>query len=406
MGQLKLTDAKIKALRPSDNRYIVWDERDGLGVRVSVNGKKSFIVAYRFEGRSRMMTLDDPYPKLKLKAARTKASKAMEDLDKGVDPGAEKSKEKASRKDTYTVADLVDEFIEEHSKAGKRSWKEDKRCLNSDVVPYIGKMPVNQVRRRDLIEIIDRIKNRGSKGQAIRTKKVIAKMFKVGMERDVIETSPADGLPSLADLKPKPRKRYLKDSEIRELWTKLPDSDIPLVIQLIVKFLLVTGQRRGEATGAPWSEFDLEEKVWIIPEGRTKNKMLHRVPLSRLAIKLLHEIKSLNQDSGYLFPSNSGKRYLDPGLVSKSLKKAQGHWEFEETFRPHDLRRTLVTGMAALGILQLTISKVVNHSEGGITKDYNQHEYDPEKRKALEQWGQKLEAIITGEKAKVITLHK
>ncbi len=80
-----LTDAKIKALRPSNKRYIEWDERDGLGVRVSVNGKKSFIVAYRFEGRSRMMTLGE-YPKdLKLKKARTKASTAIEDIAKGND---------------------------------------------------------------------------------------------------------------------------------------------------------------------------------------------------------------------------------------------------------------------------------------------------------------------------------
>ena len=121
MGQLKLTDAKIKALRPLNKRYIVWDGRDGLGVRVSVNGKKSFIVAYRFEGRSRMMTLDDPYPKLKLKAARTKASTAMEDLDKGIDPQAEKTKERANRKNVYTVADLIEEFIEHHSKPAKRS---------------------------------------------------------------------------------------------------------------------------------------------------------------------------------------------------------------------------------------------------------------------------------------------
>jgi len=394
MGQLKLTDSKIKALRPSDKRYIVWDGRDGLGVRVSVKGKKSFIVAYRFEGRSRMMTLDDPYPKLKLKTARTQASKAMEDLDSGVEPQTEKSKEGANRKDVYIVTDLIEEFLEHHSKLGKRSWKEDQRCLNTDVIPYIGKMPINEVRRRDLVTIIDRIIKRGSPGQAIRTKKVISKMFKVGMERDIIQTSPAAGLPSLNDLKPPARKRFLSDPEIKEFWNKLPDSDIPHLHQLILKFLLVTGQRRGEVTGAPWSEVSLDEKVWIIPEERTKNKMLHRVPLGKLAMKLIREIKALHPESEYLFPLNNGKSHIDPGMVSKSLKKAQGHWEMKADFRAHDLRRTLVTGMAALGIPQFTISKVVNHSEGGITKDYNQHEYDPEKRRALDRWGRKLEAMM------------
>ena len=120
-----LTDAKIKALRPSNKRYIVWDERDGLGVRVSVNGKKSFIVAYRFEGRSRMMTLGE-YPKeLKLKSARTKASKAIEDIAKGIDPGEVKQVKKAAHRNAFTVSDLVDEYMEHHAKRKKVSWRED-----------------------------------------------------------------------------------------------------------------------------------------------------------------------------------------------------------------------------------------------------------------------------------------
>ncbi|MEE8259361.1 MAG: Arm DNA-binding domain-containing protein, partial [Nitrospinaceae bacterium] len=125
-----LTDSKIKALRPSDKRYIVWDDRDGLGVRVSVNGKKSFIVVYRFDGRSRMMTFDDEYPKLTLKAARTKASKAMEEIAEGIDPGERDQAKKAAHRNAYTVSDLVDEYMKRWAKVKKVTWKEDLRCLN------------------------------------------------------------------------------------------------------------------------------------------------------------------------------------------------------------------------------------------------------------------------------------
>ena len=130
------------------------------------------------------------------------------------------------------------------------------------------------------------------------------------------------------------------------------------------------------------------------------------MPLGRLAVKLLNDVKALNPDSKYLFPSNRTATHIDPKVVTRTLKKAQGHWEIEDPFRPHDLRRTLTSGMAALGIPQLTISKVLNHTEGGVTSDYNQYEYDQEKRKALNAWERKLGSILTGQKGKVIALKK
>ena len=158
-----LTDTKIKALRPLDKRYIVWDERDGLGVRVSVNGKKSFIVAYRFDGRSRMMTLDDEYPKLTLKAARTKASKAMEEIAERIDPGEMDQAKKAAHRNAYTVSDLVDEYMKRWAKVKKVTWKEDLRCLNKDVLPIIGKKKAKAVTRRDIVLVRGQDHRPGSK---------------------------------------------------------------------------------------------------------------------------------------------------------------------------------------------------------------------------------------------------
>ncbi|MCH7498633.1 MAG: tyrosine-type recombinase/integrase [Nitrospinae bacterium] len=401
---MKFTDSSIRAIKPKKERFEVWETNGkGFGLRVSPAGKKSWIYIYRFNGKARRMTLG-AYPKMSLADAHEEHAKAKKDLSKGTDPGEKEQTKKRADRNAVTVQDLVDEFVEHHSKREKRSWAEDKRCLYLDVVPYIGTMAAKDVRRRDLIKIIDRIINRGSPGQAIRTKKVIAKMFAVGMERDVIQASPAIGLPKMDKQKPKPRKRYLTDPEIKEFWTKLPDSGISPAFQLVLKLLITTGQRRGEVAGAPWSEFNLGEKIWVIPGERTKNSFSHRVPLSELTIRLLGEVKTLNPDSKYLFPSDRTDTHIDPRAVTRAVRLAQGHWEIEDDFRPHDLRRTVVSGMAALGIPQLTISKVLNHREGGITKDYNQYQYDAEKKHALQTWERKLESILSGKKAKVVSI--
>jgi len=300
---MKFTDSSIRSIKPKKERFEVWETNGrGFGLRVSPAGKKSWIYIYRFDGKARRITFG-AYPKMSLADAHEEHAKAKKDLSKGIDPGEKEQIKKAAHRNAFTVQNLVDEYIEHHSKREKRSWAEDKRCLYSDVVPFIGSMKAKDVRRRNLVEIIDRIIKRGSPGQAIRTKKVIAKMFAVGVERDVIQASPAIGLPKLDKIKPKPRKRYLTDKEIKEFWKKLPDSGIPPACQAILKLLITTGQRRGEVAGASWAEFDLEKKIWVIPGERTKNGFSHRVPLTGLTLKLLDEVQALSPDSLYLFLS-------------------------------------------------------------------------------------------------------
>ena len=120
---MRLTNAKIKALKPKKARYIQWDN-SGLGVRVSTAGKKSFIFMYRFEKRARMMTIG-PYPKLTLAEARTKAAKAKEEVSKGNDPGISWIEGKQSERKAPTLSGLVDEYIEKWAKPRKKTWRED-----------------------------------------------------------------------------------------------------------------------------------------------------------------------------------------------------------------------------------------------------------------------------------------
>ena len=134
---------------------------------------------------------------------------------------------------------------------------------------------------------------------------------------------------------------------------------------MILKFLLVTGQRRGETVAAEWKEMDLRKQVWTIPGEKTKKGNPHKVPLSPLAVEILSEAKEISKDTPWVFPGLSGNGPLNPRSVSQAIIKNRAEFGIDH-FTVHDLRRTAATLMTGLGIPRLTVSKVLNHSEGGI----------------------------------------
>ena len=137
---MKLTDAKVKALKPKKARYVQWDNGEGLGVRVSTAGRRSFVLMYRFGGRARMMTLG-PYPNLTLAEARTKAAQAKEEVSKGSDPGTSWVEKKRNERKAPTIEGLVEEYLEKWAKPRKKTWREDERILNKDIIPVWGHNP-------------------------------------------------------------------------------------------------------------------------------------------------------------------------------------------------------------------------------------------------------------------------
>ena len=127
------------------------------------------------------------------------------------------------------------------------------------------------------------------------------------------------------------------------------------------------------------------------------------VPLSPLAVEILSEAKELSKDTPWVFPGLLGNGPLNPRSVSQAIIKNRAEFGIDH-WTVHDLRRTAATLMTSLGIPRLTVSKVLNHSEGGATKIYDRHAYDAEKRQALETWSRKLESILTGKTAKIVNL--
>lgn len=391
---MRLTDRGIAALKPKAQRYEAWEDgRSGLGVRVSPAGRKSWVFMYRFGGKARRMGFGT-YPAVSLADARVKHAKAKADLEKCIDPGAKEVERKAAERAAETVADLVEEYLEKWARPRKRSADEDERQLRKDVLPVWGERKAKDITRRDVISLLDGIAERGSPIQANRTLAVVRKMFNFAISRDIVDATPVAMVKAPA--KENQRDRVLSADEMRTLWKGLDVAPMSAGIKLVLKLQLATAQRKGEIVGAALSEFDFEDNVWTIPAEHSKNGQAHRVPLSPLALDLLREARAQAGGSPWLFPSPTVNGPITAHSVNRAVYKSLPNVGLED-MTPHDLRRTAASNMTSMGVNRLTVSKILNHVETGVTAVYDRHGYDAEKRHALEAWASRLEEIVTGE---------
>ncbi len=391
---MRFTDKGIAALKPKAERYEAWEDgRTGFGVRVSPAGRKSWVFMYRFEGTPRRMTFGT-YPQRGLADARVDLAIAKQRLQAGVDPGAELTTKRTADREAPSVNELIEEYLEKWERPTKRTASETARVLRKDVSPRWGKRKAQNIKRRDVIVLLDDIVARGAPIQANRTLALVRKMFNFAISRDIVEVNPCHMVSAPGT--ERQRDRVLRDAEIKGFWEGLPDTDMAPAIQLALKFQLVTVQRKGEVVTVEREEIDFDNAVWTIPAEKTKNNLAHRVPLSSVAMGILTDAEELDGDHRWVFPSPRTNGGITDRAVDHALQRNLAALEVAH-FTPHDLRRTASSKMTGdLGISRLTISKILNHVERGVTAVYDRHSYDHEKRQALDAWGRRLEEILSG----------
>ncbi|RBM03682.1 integrase [Acidithiobacillus ferridurans] len=395
-----LTDRKIQTLKPKEARYEIADENDhGRGtliLRVSPSGKKAFVLRYSIDRNVHRLTLGEYGTRpdqLTLAAARTKANEIGERIDAGLDPIAQERERQVAYAKEPTVSVLALEYIEKWAKLRKRSWAEDQRILEKDILPHWGTRKAESITRKEVVALLDRIAARGAPIAANRTLAVLRKMYNFAISRSIVDQSPCLGVQSPS--KEHQKDRVLNDDEIVVFWKGLETAAMSLTSKLALRFMLVTGQRLGEVCRLTQEQMDGD--WWIIPAEIAKNGRAHRVPLSPLAISIIDEAQSMGIEH-YLFPSSrvteEGKdRVMSPTALSHALRKNLSGMKIT-SFTPHDLRRTAATHIGMLGHNRLVISKILNHVEGGVTAIYDRHTYDSEKRAALEDWSLKIEKLV------------
>ena len=401
MARVKLTDRRVQALRTEKVQEEFWDAGfagGSFGVRVSAQGRKSFVVMYRNGDRLRRMTLG-AYPALKLADARDRAKQIVGDVARGKDP----ARAKQEHRNAETFAGLADLFMTRYAyQRAERTRREYQRQLDHDLLPSWGRRKAADITKADVIDVLDHIAHdRGSVIQANRTRALIHKIFAFAMTRDILQANPCSGLPKPGE--ERHRERVLTDSEIVTLWQALDDEQEP--IASLYRLLLLTAQRPGEVRAMRWAELDGD--LWTIPAEIVKNRRTHPLPLSPQALGVLAHLEPLTGQHEHVIhsPSNRGNgpvKWLS--YATRRLREACG---FE--FRPHDLRRTATSGMAALGTDRVTLAKILNHksAENEVTAIYDRYGRLPEMRRALVAWGERVKTLASGREksAKVVRIY-
>jgi hypothetical protein len=248
---MKLTAKAVEKLRHEGALHFRDIKDDGtpcLYLRILRSGEKRWIMRYKLGAKTRVGTFGD-VGKIGLADARTKAFAWHAIIREGRDPAAEERRTAAAEKWLPSVAAFAREYVERHAKPNKRSWREDERLLRHDVLPVIGDLRINTVTRRDIVLLLDAIRDRGAAVLANRALAVTRRMFAFAVERGVIEISPFAGVRASRET---PRARTLSDDELRRLWAATAPTSprIEPATRLALRLLLLTGARATEVCGA------------------------------------------------------------------------------------------------------------------------------------------------------------
>jgi integrase len=388
-----LSDLMVKKFKPRSSYFEVGDSA-GLYIRVNPGGKKTWVFRYQFNGVPRHMSIGG-YPGISLAEARVKHGQALQDIEHGIDPGRKALEEKRKLRAAPSMANLVDELWETELKE-KRSGPETYRLLKKDVVAVWQNRQVRDIKRRDIVLLLDGIAKRAP---IIRNRvhSALTRLFNFAAERGVIEDSPCTRIRKPAE---QSRTRVLLDDEIKALWRGLDlenkEIDMFLATKMALKMVLLTGQRSSEICGMTWAEIDLEKKVWTIPASRMKNKTRHTLPLAEMAMAVIEKSRSIFGDkSPFVFASpRLDARVMTHHALSRAISRHWKEMKIKETFSPHDIRRTVRTRLAELKVQEFIAERVLGHKLDGMLSVYNLHDYLPEKREALELWERRLKAIV------------
>ncbi len=374
-----------RAPKPSGaDRVIYWDA--GLpcfGLMVTASGHKSFVVQYRAKGRSRRMTFKaEPRGGLTLDKARRQAKAVIADAIKGNDPLAERRRAERAAANTFEA--VAEEFMTRDGNR-LRSIEQRRSTLKRLVFPALGAKQIGDIRRSDIVRLLDRIEDQSGPVMADHVLAYIRRIMNWHAGRSDDFRSPI--VRGMARTKPSKRRRQrtLNDNELRAVWKAADDFAGPF--GPLLQTLLLTAARRNEAAHMRRSEVSGSD--WTIPETRYKTGLELLVPLSPLAVTVLEKLPKIGKP-GFYFTTNGARPIGGFSKFKREFDKACGvtGWTL------HDLRRTARSLMSRAGVTADIAERCLGHVLPGIRGTYDKHEYRDEKRHAFDALASLIERIL------------
>ena len=411
---MALTDTAVRQAKATGKAYTLGD-LDGLSLAVSPRGGKSWHFRYYWGGRQKRMSLGT-YPEVSLREVRQARDEARALLAQGANPHTHRKQQRQAVRSagTHTFEAVFHQWIEHHAreiKTGKRSTHAHiLRTFARDVLPFLGKRPIHELRRPDLLEVIERIERRGALSVSEQVRGHLNQMYRYALVKvPGLETNYASDLDVVAIPRPPARHHpFLDMDELPGLLRAIEKYNGAYQTRLGLCLLLLTGVRTCELRLATPDQFDLERGLWIIPPGNVKQlqRKLRKtrkvedippyiVPLSRQAMEVVRKLFRVAMPS---------QRYLlrhreNPGqsICESTLNAALKRMGYRGRLSVHGLRATFSTAFNEIGYPAAWIEAQLYHSDpNAIRAAYNHAEYVEQRRRMMQDWADRLDLLEQG----------
>jgi integrase len=417
----KIKPLIFKNLKATDKEQLIPDGGN-LYVRIrsiTDGGSISFRYFYRIDHSQKWMTLESTT----LATARAERDDYKALIKKGIDPKVERTLQKERLRIQQieeqnalnrlalriTVYDLFTRWFE-MDVINRKDKMEVDRMFKKDVLPILGEIFVEEVRKGHVVQVIDLLKKRGVANLARNILKLIRQMFKFAVNRDLIEFDPTASL-NIAKMTTTPteRDRILDESEIISLAHQLPSANLLKSTECALWIALSTMCRIGELSKTKITDIDFDLHTWIIPKENSKNGKAHTIYLSDFALNQFKILLQYTKSDTWIFTNRDGSSHVCEKSITKQLGGRQSQSILSNRSKdnqalvlkggkwtPHDLRRTGATLMGDLGIAPDVIEKCLNHTEENkVKRIYQRQKLETEQAEAWQILGNHLDSLLT-----------
>lgn len=398
---MKLTDAKLRALKPNGKTQKLSDG-GGLYVHLSPVGGKLWRLFYRFGGKQKTLAIGK-YPDVSLVEARKRRDEARELLGQGIDPGERKKEGKAAAAAADLAKAMTYEVVaREWFVTYSSGWTESNRAKilarqEKDVFPFLGRLPIGEITAPAVLAVARRIEKRGAVDTAHRAMQDCSRIFRYAVATGRGERDPVADLKGA--LSPVRSTSYASIKEPKAIGALLRDINAysgNLIVRAALRLAPYVFVRPGELRRAEWAEFNLESAEWRIPAEKMKMRVVHIVPLARQVLEILHDLAQYTGGGRYLFPSMRANSSPISDMTLLAGLRRLGYGKDEMTM--HGFRSMASTLLNEQGYNRDWIERQLAHGErNSVRAAYNYAEYLPERRRMMQEWADYLDELRAGQ---------
>lgn len=395
MEPLMLTDTKIKNLKMASGRK-KYSDGGGLFIELMASGSKQWRLSFRYDGKQKTLYLG-AYPSVSLAQARKLRENAKEQIAVGIDPSVEAKLKKAKRKIVVdnTFGGIANEFIAKCIKEGKADTTIKKKKWLLEHAKSLFRRPIIEITAAEILIPLRQVEAKENYETAIRIRGEIGQVFRYAIATARADNDPTFGLRGALVTPVVTHRAAITDkSSYTELVKNIWDYNGSPESVAGLKLMACLYPRPGELRKATWSEFDLQDKIWIIPKERMKMRREHRKPLSSLAVDILESLRQLTGYRELLFPSyQSPLRPMSENTLNMALRR-MGYSKSEATAHGFRASASSLINESGLWSPDAIEAELAHLGADEVRRAYHRSQYWEERQRMCEWWSKEIRIML------------